>query len=191
MALWLSPLLPLWARLRVRAIISPAWPLGVSCWGPGTERPLPAPCLYLQVPRHRLLALSPALSLPLVPCLEPQGKKLEDLDSRAGAAWTERKLEGVLFRAVSDMDWPLRGPRGEPEQERKQQRERALRANCRPFGLSRLMKTGSKGPGVQPSGLSPSRLNTKPASLSLPALGRGCWAWAGCFSVFVSISEEQ
>lgn len=191
MALWLSPLLPLWARLRARAVISPARPLGISSWGRGLNAfSLPLACIS----RSRGTACrpsSPALPLPLVPCLEPQGKKPEDLDSRAGAAWTERKLEGVLFRAVSDMDWPLRGPRGGPGQEGKQQREGALKANCRPFGLSRWMKTGSKGPGVQPSGLSPSRLNTKPTSLSLPALGRGCWAWAGCFSVFVSISEEQ
>lgn len=50
----------------------------------------------------------------------------------------------------------------------------------------------SRGPGLQVSGLSPLRLNTKPTSLSpFPALDHGCQAWAGCFSVFASISAEQ
>ena len=50
----------------------------------------------------------------------------------------------------------------------------------------------SRGPGLQVSGLSPLRLNTKPTSLSpFPVLDYGCQAWAGCFSVFASISAEQ
>lgn len=76
MALWLSPLLQLWAHLRVRAIISPAQGLGhlLLGMGGGTTFTLP-PCLCLQALIHSLLAPPSSPPLPLVPCLEPEGTK--------------------------------------------------------------------------------------------------------------------
>lgn len=78
MAPWLSPLLKLWARLRVRAIISPAQALGHLSWGKVLSTSLPLACL--QALMHSLPPPAPCpgpgLSLPLVPCLEPQGMKL-------------------------------------------------------------------------------------------------------------------
>lgn len=68
--------------LRVRAIISPAQALGQLRLGEGTEQ-LPAPSLSPgpdAQPATPSSCPGPALSLPLVPSLEPEGMKLEDLD---------------------------------------------------------------------------------------------------------------
>lgn len=152
----------------------------------------PAPCpLCLQALVHSRPPPSPDLSLALVPCLEPEGTKLghpetggrKQMGEAARLGSTE--LAGFLtgMEGSSDARW------GKPEQE---PRGRTLGAGCPPFRLRRMTEMESRGPGPPLSGLSPSRLNTKPTTLLLcPTLGHGCPAWAGRFSVFVSISTEQ
>lgn len=69
--------------------------LGILCWGEGTDH-LPASSLCLQALIHSLLPQTPcpgpALSLPLVPCLEPEGMKLGLLDPEEEQCEWEIKL---------------------------------------------------------------------------------------------------
>lgn len=94
------PMLLLWAHLRVRPAISPAQDLvhltlGV---GEGTRHPLFALHLCLQAPMHSLWPPSPALSLPLVPCLEPEGTKLLHPETGRGGELMGTAATRVLYR---------------------------------------------------------------------------------------------
>lgn len=152
-------------------------PLGISCWGKGTEHLFPAPCLCLQPLCTACQPPSPALSLPLVPCLEPEGMKPGDLGNRGGAMRLGGEARKVIveFCTGSSFRQGKRIPpmllEGKPEQEMMQQRGRALWCHCPSFSLRRAMEMESGGPGLQLSGLALHALTQSPPPLlSFPAL---------------------
>lgn len=185
MAPWLSPLLKLWAHLRVRAIISPAQALGHLRLGEGTEHLL-APSLS-PGPDAQPATPSP---LPWARPLSSTRALLRATRDEAGVSRSRggvmqmgdkarRAILGVLYR--NEFLQRIEGCYlRKPEQERKHQRGKTLRYCYPPISLRRVMKLESRGPGFQLSGLSPSCLNTTPTSLPpFLALGHGCWAQAG------------